>query len=75
MPVSLPTLGAFAPVLVDMWIDTYPLTMYADNGFGAYAVADSLSTYWGEDQYQGTLARGRWGGCAGYSVSAVRAAA
>lgn len=45
--------------MVAMWIDEYPLTMFAENGFGPYAVADSLSTYWGEGDYLGLLARGR----------------
>lgn len=45
--------------MVDMWIDEYPLTAVANNGFGDYAIADSLATYWGEGDYTGLLARGK----------------
>ncbi|MBL9101509.1 MAG: hypothetical protein JNL82_11160 [Myxococcales bacterium] len=41
------------------WDDVYPLTGTANNGFGAYAVADSESTYYGEGQAMGLLGRGK----------------
>ncbi|MCA9681999.1 MAG: hypothetical protein KC457_07365 [Myxococcales bacterium] len=42
-----------------MWVDTYPLVFFSNSGFGPVATIDTLSTYWGEDQYQGLLAKGK----------------
>ncbi|NVB43314.1 alpha/beta hydrolase [Pseudenhygromyxa sp. WMMC2535] len=42
-----------------MWVDDYPLPLFANSGLGPYAVVDSLSTYWGEDAYAGTTAVGK----------------
>ena len=41
------------------WDDAYPLTGMANNGLGAYAVLDGASTYYGEGQSKGLIARGK----------------
>jgi len=40
------------------WDEVYDLVYMANNGLGPYATVDTLSTYYGEDMYAGTLARG-----------------
>jgi pimeloyl-ACP methyl ester carboxylesterase len=44
--------------MLEAWIDSYGLSFVADSGLGPYPTVDSLSTYWGEAMYAGTLARG-----------------
>lgn len=41
------------------WDDVYALTGMANNGFGAYAVVDSDSTYYGEAHTKGLTTRGK----------------
>ena len=41
------------------WDDAYPLTGMANNGLGAYAVLDGASTYYGEGESKGLIARGK----------------
>lgn len=41
------------------WDDAHPLTGMANNGLGAYAVLDSASTYYGEGESKGAIARGK----------------
>jgi hypothetical protein len=44
--------------MLAMWDDMFELTFVANSGLGDYATVDTLSTYYGEGMYFGTLARG-----------------